>query len=327
MTRKYLRRKKSIYLKNIGCTSDFFSSKLARCLSTFTIFVYNIDCATALAYITGKQPGFMKLDFWKYEGTGNDFILIDGRTAAPELPGDVIRALCNRHNGIGADGLMILSNEYGYDFRMTYFNSDGGEVSMCGNGGRCISLFAHHLGIGGPVKHFIGKDGPHRAHIISDEGESAVVELEMIDVHSFEHSDKAFYINTGVPHYVEFCDDVDSVDVAGRGSSIRYSEKYRDSGGTNANFVQVLGPGKIKVRTYERGVEGETLACGTGAVSAAIATHLYTQGDINAFTVNVPGGTLEVSFFNDADGHFSNIKLTGLARRVFLGSINPYDLI
>lgn len=263
----------------------------------------------------------MELKFWKYEGVGNDFILIDGRGKSIEIAAESISTLCDRHRGIGADGLMILEESAGHDFAMRYHNSDGGEVNMCGNGGRCISLFAHHLGIGSDTLLFSGKDGEHHARIITDEGESAIVELSMVDVESFEYKDKAFILNTGVPHYVEFVDDVDEVDVIGRGREIRYNEKFKASGGINVNFVEVLQYGQLKVRTYERGVEDETLACGTGATASAIAAHLYAQGDCTAFTVNVPGGRLDVKF-DSADGHsFTNIRLTGPARRVFYGEI------
>lgn len=263
----------------------------------------------------------MELNFWKYEGAGNDFVLLDGRESKIELAGDTIRRMCDRHTGVGADGLMVLMNEEGFDFRMRYYNSDGGEVDMCGNGGRCIVLFADHLGIGSNEKYFIGRDGKHYAQIISKGDDSALIELEMIDVDSYEYSDKAFSLNTGVPHYVEFVEDVSKVDVLGRGRELRYSERFAAGGGTNVNFVEVAGPGYIKVRTYERGVEGETLACGTGATAAAIATYLYAQNDKNNFEVNVPGGELEVGFEVRDNQRFTDIRLTGPARRVFSGII------
>lgn len=263
----------------------------------------------------------MDLKFWKYEGVGNDFILIDGRNKKIEIAAENISMLCDRHRGIGADGLMILEKSKGYDFAMRYFNSDGGEVGMCGNGGRCISLFAHHRGIGSDTLFFSGKDGEHTARIVTQEADSAIIELSMIDVESFEYKDKAFIINTGVPHYVEFVDNVDEVDVVERGREIRYSDRFKASGGINVNFVEIVQFGQLKVRTYERGVEDETLACGTGATASAIAAHLYAQGDSTSFAVNVRGGRLDVKF-DSADGHsFTNIKLTGPARRVFYGEI------
>ncbi len=269
----------------------------------------------------------MELEFWKYEGAGNDFIMLDGRQTLPEFSAAGIAALCNRHRGIGADGLIVLLPEKGYDFRMRYFNADGGEVSMCGNGGRCLALFAHHLGIGGQEKRFIGTDGPHTARICSSTGDEGVVELGMIDVESYEFGDRSFFLNTGVPHYVEFVPDVAAVDVENRGREIRYAERFAAGGGTNANFAQIEGHGQIRVRTYERGVEGETLACGTGAVACAIATHLYTQSDCCEFQVEVPGGTLQVRFHSDDNQHFRQILLGGPARRIFRGIITTKYLI
>lgn len=273
------------------------------------------------------KPNDMKLDFWKYEGAGNDFVLVDGRTHdGLELPGETVSALCNRHTGIGADGLMILRSEKGYDFRMQYFNADGGEVNMCGNGGRCITLFARHLGIVSGEASFVGRDGEHHARILADNGESAVIELGMVDVDSYEYSDNAFFLNTGVPHYVEFVDDLAAVDIVARGREIRWSERFAASGGTNADFVQIKGEGRIDVRTYERGVEDETLACGTGAVAATIATHLLAQNTVTSFSVVVPGGRLDVSFRADGDERFTGVKLTGPASRVFSGTIDTANL-
>lgn len=278
----------------------------------------------------------MELNFFKYEGAGNDFILIDGRQGdLPEsefrhpgvrLPNDTIRILCDRRTGVGADGLMILRESDTADFAMEYHNADGGEVSMCGNGGRCIALFARHLGMVSDEMDFTGKDGMHHATILSDRGDSAVVELGMTDVEGYEYSDKAFFLDTGVPHYVEFVDNLEDVDVVTRGREIRRSERFNAMGGTNVNFVQVLGHGRISIRTYERGVEDETHACGTGAVAAAIATHLLAQGDVMQFTVDTLGGTLDVAF-NGNEERFTGILLTGLARRVFTGTVITGELI
>lgn len=277
----------------------------------------------------------MELNFFKYEGAGNDFILIDGRQGDhPEnplrhpgirLPNDTIRLLCERRTGIGADGLMVLRESADTDFTMEYHNADGGEVSMCGNGGRCIALFARHLGIVSDDIVFTGRDGVHRATILSDRGDSAVVKLGMTNVEGYEYSDKAFFLNTGVPHYVEFVDDLGATDVVKRGREIRRSERFNAMGGTNVDFVQVLGHGRIALRTYERGVEDETHACGTGAVAAAIATHLYAQGDVSSFAVDTLGGTLDVGF-TPAGEAFGDILLTGLARRVFAGTVMIGDL-
>lgn len=256
-----------------------------------------------------------KLKFWKYEGAGNDFIMIDGRWDNLELPTDTIRALCDRHRGIGADGLMILLDQPGYDFRMRYFNSDGIEADTCGNGGRCITLFADHLGIGADKKTFIGRDGEHNTQIVVREGDCAIIELGMIDVNGFQYCNQAFLLNTGVPHYVEFVDRVNNVNVDEVGRMIR-----TDSG-ANVNFVEIIDNGIIDVRTYERGVEGETLACGTGATAAAIATYIHKQRNITNFAVNTRGGQLQVRFSTQDSHNFHDILLTGPARRVFEGQI------
>lgn len=263
----------------------------------------------------------MKLKFWKYEGAGNDFVMIDGRSDDRELRAETICRLCDRHRGIGADGLIILHDQPGYDFRMRYFNADGGEVDMCGNGGRCITLFADHLGLGGDVKRFLGRDGVHEATIISRTEEGAEIRLGMIDVDGYEYSDCAFILNTGVPHYVEFVDDVDSLDVVALGRAKRNEERFAAQGGTNVNFVELQPDGNLKIRTYERGVENETLACGTGATAAAIATHLLDSPDRNLFTVQTRGGVLTVGFETADDHRFTDIILSGPARRVFCGEI------
>lgn len=264
----------------------------------------------------------MGLKFWKYEGAGNDFIMLDGRGDNRELRADTIARLCDRHRGIGADGLIIMLAQPGYDFRMRYFNADGGEVDMCGNGGRCIVLFADELGIGGDRKRFMGRDGEHSAAIVSRGEDGATIELGMIEVNGYEYSDHAFILNTGVPHYVEFVDNVDALDVFALGREKRQEERFDEGGGVNVNFAEVLGDGYIKVRTYERGVENETLACGTGVTAAAIATRLFAQADRDRFTVETRGGTLEVRFATADNQNFSDIFLTGPARRVFEGEIN-----
>lgn len=280
----------------------------------------------------------MKLKFWKYEATGSDFILIDGRKiegsaiktdgeATDELPGDLIRAMCNRQNGVGAFGLLILVSEEGYDFRMKYYNYDGSELSVCGNGARSIVLFAHHLGIGGMEKHFIGKDGEHRARILSDNGESAIIEIGMNDVNGYEYSEKAFYLNTGMPHYVEFVEELENIDVEERGNEISNSERFKSTGGTNVNFVEVLRHGQIKIRTYDRRTDRERIASGTGAVACAIATHLYAQNDADVFTASTAGGNLEIKFTPEDKQAFTNVKLTGPTKRVFEGIVYSGNLI
>ncbi len=266
----------------------------------------------------------MALSFWKYEGAGNDFIILDGRNHTPDLSHTTIRALCDRHFGIGADGLMILENDPQEEFRMRYFNADGGESTMCGNGGRCIALFAEHLGIGDKLKQFNGADGVHQAEVVSLDGQdSGIITLQMTDVEAVVHEDQYFFLNTGSPHYVEFVKDVEKVNVIGLGAEIRNSEAFSEIGGTNVNFVQITGDGLLKVRTYERGVENETLACGTGVTASAIAAYIYRQSHRERFTIQTRGGELQVSFSTPDGLRFEEIRLTGPAKKVFSGIIEP----
>ncbi|MCC8035562.1 MAG: diaminopimelate epimerase [Rikenellaceae bacterium] len=270
----------------------------------------------------------MLVNFSKFEGTGNDFIIIDAREfPIGLLTKGQVAGLCDRHRGIGADGLMLLYDHPDYDFRMVYFNSDGGEAEMCGNGARCITLYADQLGIGGDAKRFVGRDGSHTAIVSRRSGPEAMVEIGIVDVCSYEFGEGAFFLNTGVPHYVEFVENIISTDVFNRGREIRYSEKYLPSGGTNVNFVQIEGPGKIIVRTYERGVEDETLACGTGAVASAIATHIYAQSGVTQYEARVEGGILHIQFTPGQDNCFRNITLKGPARRVFDGQVRISEII
>lgn len=266
----------------------------------------------------------MKLHFWKYEGAGNDFVLIDGRDSNADLTAQGIKRLCDRHTGIGADGLMILNAEPGYDFSVDYYNADGGEAEIAGNEGRCIVLFAEHRGIGLKKKKFISPNGSHSAKIITSDIDSAMIEMAMADVGSFEYSDGAFFMDTGAPHYVEFINDIESADVVFRGQEIRYSDRFAQYGGTNVDFVEILGHGKIKIRTYARGVEGEIAASATGAAASAIATRLYAQGDCSEYSVLAEGGELYVNFATSDNQNFTNIKLTGPAKRVFEGKIMLY---
>ena len=227
--------------------------------------------------------------FAKYEGAGNDFILLDLRNGGATPQSAEIARLCDRHFGIGADGLMTLaaSAVSGCDCSMRYYNADGSPGEMCGNGGRCFALFAHHLGIGGDIKRLDPTDG-------------------------------YWFLDTGVPHYVEFTDDLEAVDVIGRGRRIRYDKRFAK--GTNVNFVKVVGPGHIAVRTYERGVEDETLACGTGSTAAALVTHLAAQPSVTAFRIDVRGGRLSIAFDEPKPGIYTRIRLSGEARKVFEGS-------
>lgn len=268
----------------------------------------------------------MKIRFSKYEGAGNDFILLDLRDGIAAPSGETIARLCDRHFGIGADGLLTLSapTADGCDCSMRYYNADGSAGEMCGNGGRCFALFAHHLGIGGDRKRFDSIDGIHEALIRRSGPYCGEVELGMIDVERIERSGEGWFLNTGVPHYVVVTDDLEQTDVPRLGRAIRYDARFRE--GTNVNFVQATGAGEITVRTYERGVEAETLACGTGSVAAALTIHATQQPALRRFAVHVRGGLLGVSFDEPRPGRYTNIRLSGPARKVFEGEYDPANL-
>lgn len=268
----------------------------------------------------------MQTPFAKYEGAGNDFILIDARDAATEPDSNLIAKLCDRHFGIGADGLMTLGRSAVADCSMRYYNADGSAGEMCGNGGRCFALFARHAGIGGDTLRFDSLDGPHTARICSADRFRGTVELGMTDVKRIEAGDGWWFLNTGVPHYVELTDDIARTDVAVRGRAIR-RDTARFPEGTNVDFVQIAGEGRLRVRTYERGVEAETLACGTGATAAALVVHHAFQPGVRRFDVEMPGGRLSVAFDRAAENpFFRNIRLSGEARRVFSGTIDTDNL-
>ncbi len=259
----------------------------------------------------------MKLDFWKYQGAGNDFIMLDNRTGtASKLTTEQIRFLCNRHFGIGADGLIMLENSPNSDFFMRYFNSDGRESTMCGNGGRCIVMLAYHLGIIGESTLFSAIDGLHEATIVSDSFVKLKMSNAQIPVQIFPNH---YMIDTGSPHLVVFTDDVSTINVNLLGTELRYNKEISPHG-VNVNFCQIENQ-TILIRTYERGVENETLACGTGSVAAAI-TSVVTK-KINAIPVEViaKGGRLQVSF-EPTNNMITNIYLSGEARKVFYGEID-----
>lgn len=255
------------------------------------------------------------MTFYKYHGTGNDFILIDNRSNQCQLSKDQVAGLCHRHLGIGADGLMLLEMADGYDFRMVYYNADGRESTMCGNGGRCITAFAKQLNIINNTAHFIAIDGPHTATINPD----GQISLQMKDVSNLDIRDGYTILNTGSPHYVCWVKDVTTLDVFREGKAIRNSSEFLEEG-INVNFTQILGD-SISVRTYERGVEDETMSCGTGVTAAAIAATCKSTG---AFTTNVdtPGGKLQLSFTKNTPTTAVNVLLTGPAVFVFQGEIN-----
>lgn len=262
----------------------------------------------------------MTLPFRKYEGAGNDFILCDDRSGEllPQLHRARIAALCDRHFGIGADGLMLLRTaDAPFDFEMVYFNSDGAPSTMCGNGGRCIARFAHDLGVVENGAHFVAVDGPHTAQL----GERGEVALSMQDVTEIYSDGHDLVLDTGSPHYLRFVDDLSQVDVVNEGRSIRRSPTYITAG-INVNFVQPTGDG-LHLYTYERGVEDETLACGTGVTAAAIG-HLHRNastpdGPFN-IRVHARGGVLSVAGVKTGNT-YTQLYLTGPARHVFTGTI------
>jgi diaminopimelate epimerase len=267
----------------------------------------------------------MLYKFSKYQGTGNDFILIDDRAGLFDVTRhEAIARLCHRHFGIGADGLILLQQALGYDFRMVYFNADGHQGSMCGNGGRCVVAFASELGLVASDARFIAYDGPHEASI----GAEGWVSLGMTDVSEVKQLENAdeWFLDTGSPHHVIFCDDLDNVDVYSKGKTIRYGVPYGQAG-TNVNFVEPQTDGSLKVRTYERGVEDETLSCGTGVTAACIASFIrsnglqYPKGIVVETPVKVSGGELSVKF-TPVDGRFTNIWLQGAALKVFEGYVD-----
>lgn len=261
----------------------------------------------------------MLTKFAKYEGAGNDFILIDARDKGFDPQSKLIARLCDRHFGIGADGLMTLLDSAQPDCSMRYYNADGSPGEMCGNGARCFALFAEHLGIGGRTKYFDATDGRHAARLLRVGKNSGRIELGMINVNEILAGDGWWFLDTGVPHYVEFVKDLEAIDVEGRGRAIRYDTK-RFPRGTNVNFAEVAGAGLLRMRTYERGVEHETLACGTGATAAAIATNYALQHDKTDYTIQVPGGELSVRFSHvPGTRNYTDILLSGPARRVFEG--------
>ncbi len=256
----------------------------------------------------------MATTFYKYQGTGNDFILIDNRTLAFDKSEAGIAQLCHRRFGIGADGLILLENAPHHDFKMVYYNADGREGSMCGNGGRCIVKFAHDLGIIKTHTRFIAIDGPHEATVSAD-----MVSLKMMDVSEINELEADTYMNTGSPHFIREVNLIEEFDVFTHGKSIRTSPVWAEKGGVNVNFIAYQPENQLFVRTYERGVEDETYSCGTGVTAAAI--HAVLRGGYQTpVNIKTRGGNLSVNFSHDASvGRVTNIYLSGPALRVFSG--------
>jgi diaminopimelate epimerase len=256
----------------------------------------------------------MVIVFNKYQGTGNDFIIIDNRKGNfNPHNSNLIKKLCDRRFGIGADGLILISENPHLDFEMKYFNSDGNEGSMCGNGGRCAADFAIRTGIAGSQLTFKAADGVHKA--VSEENG---IMLQMNDVIKYQLINGNYFINTGSPHYIIFKNDIESIDVNTEGKKLRWADEFAP-GGTNVNFVENEENG-IYVRTFERGVEEETLSCGTGVTASAIASVLSGHFDTKTLNVKTRGGNLSVSF-NISGKSISDIWLSGPATFVFEGMI------
>ncbi|MDZ7737482.1 MAG: diaminopimelate epimerase [Bacteroidales bacterium] len=254
----------------------------------------------------------MQIIFNKYHGTGNDFIIIDNRknNIDPENI-SLIKHLCDRHMGIGADGLILIYEHEAHDFEMKYFNSDGREGSMCGNGGRCATAFARKTGITKGKNSFMASDGVHKTKISGN-----IISISLTDTMPPANVDGNHFINTGSPHYVIYVPDSKNVDVFKRGRTIRYSEIFAP-GGTNVNFVE-RRENDIVVRTYERGVENETLSCGTGVTAAAISSKWGNENGLYNVRALTAGGELKVNFNIDKT-IINNIYLSGPAEFVFAG--------
>jgi diaminopimelate epimerase len=255
----------------------------------------------------------MDLTFYKYQGTGNDFVMIDNRTKIfPKEKSDIFAQLSDRHFGIGADGIILIENDEKFDFKMIYYNADGSQT-FCGNGARCAVAFAKYLNIITKKTNFIAVDGPHFAEINND-----MISLQMIDVDEIKVNENSVYTYTGTQHHVELVDELENYAVFENGKKIRNSY---DNPGANVNFAQQINDTTFKVRTYEKGVENETLACGTGVTAVAIAMHKTNKTKSNAISLPVEGGFLEVSF-TEKEGLYTNVFLKGPAQFVFSGNIN-----
>ena len=258
----------------------------------------------------------MQIEFYKYQGTGNDFVMIDNRSNTfPKENIQLIAHLCDRRFGIGGDGLILLENDPAADFKMVYYNSDGNQSTMCGNGGRCLVAFAQKLNVIKNDATFNAIDGLHHASVAED----GIVSLQMIDVLEIKETPDYSFLNTGSPHHVQLVEDLAHYNVKGNGAAIRYGDLYGKSG-SNINFVSKINDTTFSVRTYERGVEDETLACGTGVTAVAIAMNATGVTDATTIDLNVEGGKLAVSFDKN-DNAYTNVFLIGPAKFVFKGVI------
>lgn len=261
----------------------------------------------------------MSVTFYKYQGAGNDFVIIDDRNEEFNRSNmELVKFLCDRRFGVGGDGLMLLRNKKGVDFEMIYYNSDGTEASMCGNGGRCLVAFAKQIGVIGDCCSFIAVDGLHDADVIQTE-EGEWVSLKMIDVPNIEKGEGFVFMDTGSPHYVSFAQDLNNLALIEEAQKVRYNDRFK-SEGTNVNYVNIEN-GVLNIRTYERGVEDETLACGTGVTAAVLTAHVTGAFEGSELNVKAQGGNLKVKF-ETAEVGYKNIWLQGPAKFVFKGTID-----
>ncbi len=261
----------------------------------------------------------MKINFSKYHGTGNDFIIINNiKGEFSNLNREQIKKMCSRRFGIGADGLMLLNHHSEYDFEMIYYNSDGSGGTMCGNGGRCIAAFADKLGTADNEVNFIASDGEHKAFI----NKNGKVKLKMTDVSNIEKITDGYFCHTGSPHFVVFKDNIDNIDVFKEGREIRYSEEFKEQG-TNVNFVEIKEENKLYIRTYERGVENETFSCGTGVIASSLVYSTLKNQTQGFCDITTKGGKLK-AYFTKENNSFNDIWLEGPATLVFKGEIEDY---
>ena len=255
------------------------------------------------------------IEFFKYQGTGNDFVMIDDRSESFDLENHALIArVCHRRFGVGADGLILIRNHDQADFEMIYYNADGLLTSLCGNGSRCVVQFAHQLEMITNQCSFMTVEGILEARI-----KDGLVHLKMPDIVGIESHKNHYFLNTGSPHHICFVDDVENYDVFSQGKKIRNGAPYYKEG-TNVNFVKSISDDQIFVRTYERGVEDETLSCGTGVTAAALVQGL--KGGNSPIKVLTLGGELQISFEKNSDNTFKNIHLIGTASLVFGGEIS-----
>lgn len=256
----------------------------------------------------------MKLTFYKYQGTGNDFVMIDNRQKTfPKKDFNLVSSLCDRRFGIGADGLILLEGDQDSGFGMVYYNADGNEGSLCGNGGRCFVTFAKHLGLIDDKMIFTAADGVHTASINGD-----IVNLKMQDVSDIRKKPNAIFLDTGSPHHVQLVQELSDFQVYKEGARLRYGIYGKP--GSNINFVEPSQNGSFAVRTYERGVEDETLSCGTGVTAVALALHSIGRLQRNEANIQTQGGELKVTF-NINDGKYTDVYLIGPAKLVYKGEI------